>query len=112
MGTDILATPCEHRSAQSQTDYSFKTNLENLDSSVKMEKGNYNLYSLNSNKPFDRTILENESNFIIYHQNIRGLKCKVNEFITSVTKVKPCLICIPEHHMHDSDSNPPLYTCV
>ena len=107
MGTDNLATPCEHRNAQSLTDYPIKSNLANLGNSVKIKKENYNLNSLNSNKLFDRTILENESNFIIYHQNIRGLKCKINEFIISMTEVMPRLICITEHHLHDSDSNPP-----
>ncbi len=107
MGTDNLATPCEHRNAQSLTDYPIKSNLANLGNSVKIKDENYNLNSLNSNKLFDRTILENESNFIIYHQNIRGLKCKINEFIISMTEVMPHLICITEHHLHDSDSNPP-----
>jgi hypothetical protein len=72
-----------------------------------MEKGNHKLNFLNSNKLFDRSILANERNFIIYHQNIRGLKCKINEFIISVTEVMPRLICITEHHTHDSDSNSP-----
>lgn len=107
MGTDILVTSCEHRNAKSQTNYSVKTNLANLGNPAKMEKGNHKLNFLNSNKLFDRSILANERNFIIYHQNIRGLKCKINEFIISVTEVMPRLICITEHHIHDSDSNSP-----
>jgi exonuclease III len=107
MGTDFLVTPCEHKNVQSRTDFLHKTNLANLGNFAKMKKGNYNLNSSNSIKFTDRTILENESNFIIYHQNIRVLKCKLNEFIISVTEIMPSVICITEHHIHDFDSNPP-----
>jgi hypothetical protein len=62
--------------------------------------------TLNTNQSFN---LKHsfESNFIIYHQNIRGLNCKINEFIISVTEVMPSVICITEHHIHDFNSNPP-----
>ncbi len=36
----------------------------------------------------------------IYHQNIHGLKCKINEFILTLTEVKPHLIFLSEHHLN------------
>ena len=39
--------------------------------------------------------------FMIYHQNIRGLKGKINEFLLSLPTAAPHLICFTEHHLKD-----------
>jgi len=39
--------------------------------------------------------------FMIYHQNIRGLKGKINEFLLSLPAAAPHLICFTEHHLKD-----------
>ena len=43
--------------------------------------------------------------FIIYHQNIRGLKSKINEFMLSLPAAAPHLICFTEHHLKDYELN-------
>jgi exonuclease III len=43
--------------------------------------------------------------FIIYHQNIRGLKGKINEFMLSLPAEVPHLICFTEHHLKDYELN-------
>ena len=37
--------------------------------------------------------------FSIYHQNIRGLKGKISEFLLSLPAEVPHLICLTEHHL-------------
>jgi hypothetical protein len=37
----------------------------------------------------------------IYHQNIRGLKVKISEFLLTLPTEKPHLICLTEHHLKD-----------
>ena len=44
---------------------------------------------------------------VIYHQNIHGLKGKINEFMLSLDEVRPHLICLTEHH-HIQCQNPSL----
>jgi exonuclease III len=39
--------------------------------------------------------------FSIYHQNIRGLKGKITEFLLSLPTEAPHLICLTEHHLKD-----------
>jgi hypothetical protein len=36
----------------------------------------------------------------IYHQNIRGLRCKTNELIGHLHPVLPQILCFTEHHMY------------
>jgi len=43
--------------------------------------------------------------FIIYHQNIRGLKGKINKFMLSLPAEAPHLICFNEHHLKDYELN-------
>jgi len=38
---------------------------------------------------------------MMYHQNIRGLKGKINEFLLSLPTAAPHLICFTEHHLKD-----------
>jgi len=39
--------------------------------------------------------------FKIYHQNIQGLKGKINEFMLTLVAGAPHLICFTEHHLKD-----------
>ena len=39
--------------------------------------------------------------FMIYHQNITGLKGNINEFLLSLSAEAPHLICFTEHHLKD-----------
>ena len=41
----------------------------------------------------------------IYHQNICGIKNKINELIVSILEIKPHIICFTEHHLCDTDLN-------
>jgi hypothetical protein len=43
--------------------------------------------------------------FIIYHQNIRGQKGKINEFMLSLPAEAPHLICFTQHHLKDYELN-------
>jgi hypothetical protein len=51
--------------------------------------------------------MTNSDTLSIYHQNIRGLKGKINEFLLLVPTEAPHLICLTEHQIHDFDLNPP-----
>ena len=48
---------------------------------------------------------DTNNRFIIYHQNIRGLKGKINEFMLSLPAEAPHLICFAEHHLKDYELN-------
>jgi exonuclease III len=37
----------------------------------------------------------------IFHQNIRGLKEKINELMISFLNEEPSVICLTEHHLTD-----------
>jgi len=36
----------------------------------------------------------------MYHQNIRGLRCKSNELISHLQQILPLILCLTEHHAH------------
>jgi len=36
----------------------------------------------------------------IYHQNIRGVRCKTNELISHLQQISPLILCLTEHHVH------------
>ena len=40
---------------------------------------------------------------IIYHQNIHGLKGKINESMLSLEEVRPHLTCLTEHHLKHNE---------
>jgi exonuclease III len=42
---------------------------------------------------------------IIYNQNIQGSKSKLNEFMITLSEIKPHVICISEHHLNNSYLN-------
>jgi arsenate reductase-like glutaredoxin family protein len=41
----------------------------------------------------------NSSEFTIYHQNIRGISKKADEFLISIWNNKPQIVCLTEHHL-------------
>ena len=43
--------------------------------------------------------------FIIYHQNISGLRSKIHEFMLSLPPEAPRLICFTEHYLKDYELN-------
>ena len=55
-----------------------------------------------SNQNFPGSIhKDNNSNrtFTIYHQNIRGISSKIDEFQVSLYHNRPQVICLTEHHL-------------
>jgi hypothetical protein len=51
--------------------------------------------------------VKNMEKLTIMHQNIRGLRNKINEFIISMSEIKPHLICFFKHHIKDTELNTP-----
>ena len=60
----------------------------------------------------DSTATENENNhlasntndiFKVYHQNLRGLKDKVQKFATSLFPELPHILCLTGHHLKEYD---------
>lgn len=59
-----------------------------------------------NNKKSSVTAHNGYSSFLtIFHQNICGIKNKINELIVSILEIKPHIICLTEHHLCDTDSN-------
>ena len=46
---------------------------------------------------------DNKQRFTIYHQNIQGLKFKVNELMLALSHEMPHLICLTEHHLKSNE---------
>ena len=65
----------------------------NLD---KYDKGNFKSNNCN---------VMNQNNFIIYHQNIRGINNKTDELILAFTSELPHGICLSEHHLKEFEIN-------
>jgi hypothetical protein len=62
-------------------------------------KASDNVISSKINHTYCNKNDDNNYPFIIYHQNIQGLKGKTNEFMLSLFADKPNLICLSEHHL-------------
>ena len=43
------------------------------------------------------------NNFTILHQNVRGLKNKIDEFLISLPQNEPQVICLTEHHLQTEE---------
>jgi hypothetical protein len=41
--------------------------------------------------------------FKIFHQNIRGIKGKINELMIYLLNDEPCIICLSDHHLNVQD---------
>jgi exonuclease III len=65
----------------------------------------YHSDNVNVNGNFNVNVNDNRhdhhknKNFIITHQNIRGIKNKVEEFLISIRDIEPQIICLSEHHL-------------
>jgi hypothetical protein len=63
-----------------------------------------NKISVNKNENSERQTNNNNNNnnlFKVFHQNIRGLKSKVDELINSLLPEYPQIVCLTEHHLKD-----------
>jgi len=63
---------------------------------------------VNNHNHLSSNILKNRSNsnkFTIYHQNIRGISSKTDEFFTSLCYNRPQIICLTEHHLRTEEIN-------
>src|SRR5215510_13206844 len=63
---------------------------------------------VNNHNHLSGNILKNRSNsntFIIYHQNLRGISSKIDEFLTSLCYNRPQIICLTEHHLKTEEIN-------
>jgi hypothetical protein len=58
-----------------------------------------------SNGNDDKNYLLNDKNYLltIYHQNIQGLKGKINELTLSLVSDMPHIICLSENHLKNSE---------
>ena len=45
------------------------------------------------------------TNFIMSHQNIRGLKHKIDELLISLSCINPQVLCVTEHHLQSDEIN-------
>ena len=45
------------------------------------------------------------NNFTILHQNVRGIKNKIDEFLISLPQNEPQVICINEHHLRTEETS-------
>jgi hypothetical protein len=68
-----------------------------------LSKTNANeIYSMHRNKVSNKNDDTNNL-FKIYHQNIRGLKGKINEFMLPLHTEAPHLICLTEHNLKNRE---------
>ena len=70
------------------------------DSCVKENVSVNDIYFMHKNKESNKNVNINNL-FKIFHQNIRGLKGKINEFMFSVFSELPRINCLTEHHLKD-----------
>jgi hypothetical protein len=59
----------------------------------------------NPTQQCNKGVADGMAQLTIYHQNIHGLKTKINEFILKLTEVKPHIICLSEHHLKLNELN-------
>src|SRR5215510_8393832 len=62
---------------------------------------------VNNHNHLSGNMLKNRSTnkFIIYHQNVRGISSKIDEFLTSLCYNRPQIICLTEHHLKTEEIN-------
>jgi hypothetical protein len=51
------------------------------------------------------TDMHKSTNFIMLHQNIRGLTHKIDEFLISLSCINPQVLCVTEHHLQPDEIN-------
>jgi len=83
--------------------------MESLNTTKQINLNTHNVNTLvTNNNHFSNNILKDHrisSNFIIYHQNIRGISNKIDEFLTSLCDNRPQIICFTEHHLKTKEIN-------
>ena len=87
--------------------------IDKINTSIpKNHQNPYNTTNLKTNKSIPKDKQKNnnyegsavtENLFRVYHQNIRGLKGKINELELSLLELKPHIICITKHHLKDHE---------
>jgi hypothetical protein len=72
-----------------------KTNMIKQSSGITHSKDNHSSSKL---------VQDNKnSNLEIFHQNIRGIRNKVDEFLISLSANEPQIICLLEHHLRPEE---------
>ena len=63
--------------------------------------------SKSSNSKLNPELLQThlDSKLKIFHQNTRGLSFKTEEFLLSLSKINPQIICITEHHLKPDETD-------
>ena len=78
---------------------------DNVCDSVSRNVQSFNLASSSTKITNAKLYKENDNILTIYHQNICGIKSKINEFSITISEIKPHIICLTEHHLKDIGSN-------
>jgi len=60
----------------------------------------FHMTQSNRNDDIDTPSPAKQPVFVIYHQNIQGLKGKTNEIIFSLISCAPNIICLTEHNLN------------
>ena len=74
-------------------------NLQKVTNIQFLKELNDNLALSSNELPCGKWVALEMNRLTICHQNIHGLKGKINEFTLSLAEVMPHLICLSEHHL-------------
>jgi len=61
----------------------------------------FNCKRVLKNQPKCKNNDDNRKQLVVYLQNIRSLKNKINELLISLIDKKPDILCLTEHHLRD-----------
>jgi hypothetical protein len=80
-------------------------NEYNTRTTSKCSKPNSDVIHKNHNKLPDNSsdLYHNVNNFIIFHQNIRGISHKTDELIISLLLDIPHVLCLMDHHLQNEE---------
>ena len=76
---------------------------DGTNNSQSLTNSNDNVISSMSKQTYDNKNDDKNYPLTIYHQNIHGLKRKINEFMLSLFEEMPHLICRFEHHLKHNE---------
>jgi exonuclease III len=91
-----------------------QTSIDDNNSSDTQQNNDHRLHNLNlgtfhANKDRPRNAntrnMNNNTDLVIFHQNIRVLYNKVDELLDLWTKYFPHILCLTEHHLYDNEIN-------
>ena len=71
---------------------------------IKENLSDSDIYTMNINKETSKNVDINNL-FKVYHQNIRGLRGKIKEFMYSLLSETPHFICMTEHPLKDYETD-------